>query len=60
MELERRNARMVEREDLAEWTTDPVAQLLLSDRAETLREPNELYRLPGTISPDGWRVPDFS
>src|SRR5438445_3550555 len=31
------------REDLAALTSDPVSQLLLSGRAETLREAEELY-----------------
>jgi hypothetical protein len=32
-----------DREDLSFLTNDPVAQLLLSGRAETLREAEELY-----------------
>jgi hypothetical protein len=32
-----------EQEDITQLTNDPVAQLLLSGRAETLREAEELY-----------------
>jgi hypothetical protein len=32
-----------ETEDATLWTNDPVEQLLLSGRAETLREAEELY-----------------
>ena len=34
---------IVDREDFGDLTNDPVAQLLLSGRAETLREAEELY-----------------